>query len=70
MSKKEPLWIVIYNLMDSKVDEAKYVNPVLKDNPYYRSGVNDGLRVALDKIDKPKIAYLSRVRPQKNNPAR
>ncbi len=44
----------------SSVDETKYVNPMIRDNPYYRSGVNDGLRVALSKMGKPKIAYLSK----------
>ncbi len=60
MARKEPLWIEIYDLIESKVDETKYINPILKDNPYYRSGVNDGLRVALGKIDKPKIAFVSK----------
>ena len=32
----------------------------LKTISYYRSGVNDGLRVALGKIDKPKIAFVSK----------
>jgi hypothetical protein len=63
-TRKEPLWIELYDLMESKVDETKYINPILRNNPYYRSGVNDGLRVALGKIAKPKIAYLSKSKPR------
>ncbi len=61
----DELWIEIYDLIESKTEESKYTNPIVKDNPYYRSGVNDGLRVALSKMDKPRIAFLANTPPPK-----
>lgn len=44
------LWSKIYTLLESNIDDSKYINPLTKENPYYRAGVNDGLRVALKLI--------------------
>ena len=53
-TKLDLLWSKIYTLIESKVDDSKYINPLNKDNPHYRSGVNDGLRVALHLLTKIK----------------
>lgn len=49
-NKLNLLWGKVYALVESKTDDSKYINPIEKDNPHYRSGVNDGLRVALKLI--------------------
>ena len=55
------IWMEIYELSESKIDESKFLNPILKDNPIYRSGVNDGLKAALGKLPHPKISYIGRL---------
>ena len=50
-SKLSLLWSKIYTLIESKIDDSKYINPLNKENPLYRAGVNDGLRVALKLIN-------------------
>ena len=49
-SKIDRLRDLILDKMESKTDETKYINPVLKNNPAYRAGVNNGLLLTLTLI--------------------